>query len=62
MNIFKTMAVKDLEQASRAIPVIDVARAFVASRAGSMPSPPRSGARASASASSTWPATACPRR
>ena len=28
MNIFKAMAVKDLEEASRAIPVIDVAPAF----------------------------------
>ena len=28
MNIFKTMAVKDPEQVTRAIPVIDVGRAF----------------------------------
>ena len=44
MNIFKAMAVKDLEEATRAIPVIDFAPAFRGrARAGSRPSPRRSG-------------------
>ena len=60
MNIFKSLAVKDLEEATRAIPVIDFAPAFRRrprrARGGRRA---RSGARARRSASSTWPATGC---
>ena len=63
MSIFKTLAVKDVAEATRAIPLIDVGPAFDAGPDRREAVAARGAARLrERSASSTWPATACRRR
>ena len=62
MNIFKAMAVKELEEATRAIPVIDFGPAFRGAGRARCRGAHRCGTRASRSASSISPGTACRRR
>jgi hypothetical protein len=62
MSIFKTQAVKDLDEAAKAIPVIDFGPAFRGEPAAGRLSPARCGTRASTSASSISPDTVCRRR
>jgi hypothetical protein len=61
MNIFKALAVKDIETATKAIPLIDVGERCAESRARWTPWRSRFAAPARWSASSTWPVTVCRR-